>query len=55
MQIVTRTIFLRSKGEGDMIDITLETSKLLTQSKIKDGIVTIFVFGFNCGCNNNRI
>ena len=41
MQIVTRTIFLRSKGEGDMIDITSETSKLLTQSKIKDGIVNM--------------
>jgi secondary thiamine-phosphate synthase enzyme len=45
MQIVTRTIFLRSKGEGDMIDITPETSKILTQSKLKEGIITIFVSG----------
>ena len=45
MRIVTRTIFIRSKGEGDMIDITLETSKILTQSKLKDGIITIFVSG----------
>ena len=45
MRVVTRTIFIRSKGEGDMIDITLETSKLLTQSKLKDGIITIFVSG----------
>jgi secondary thiamine-phosphate synthase enzyme len=45
MQIVTRTIFLRSKGEGDMIDITPEISKMLTQSKLKDGIVTVFVPG----------
>lgn len=45
MQAITRTILIRSKGEGDMIDITLETSKLLTQSKLKDGIVTIFVSG----------
>jgi secondary thiamine-phosphate synthase enzyme len=45
MQVVTRTIFLRSKGEGDMIDITPETSKIVTQSKLKDGIITIFVSG----------
>jgi secondary thiamine-phosphate synthase enzyme len=45
MQIVTRTIFLRSEGEGDIVDITLETSEILTQSKLKDGIVTIFVSG----------
>jgi secondary thiamine-phosphate synthase enzyme len=45
MRVVTRTIFIRSKGEGNMIDITLETSKILTQSKLKDGIITIFVSG----------
>ena len=45
MRVVTRTIFIRFKGEGDMIDITLETSKILTQSKLKDGIITIFVSG----------
>jgi secondary thiamine-phosphate synthase enzyme len=45
MQILTRTIFLRSKGEGDIIDITSETSKILSQSKLKDGIVTIFISG----------
>jgi secondary thiamine-phosphate synthase enzyme len=45
MQIVTRTIFLRSEGEGDMIDITPETSKILIQSKLKDGIIAIFVSG----------
>lgn len=45
MQIATRTIFLRSKGEGDMIDITPETSKMLAESKLRDGIITIFVSG----------
>ena len=45
MQIVTRTIYIKSEGEGDMIDITPETSKKLTQSKLKDGIITIFVPG----------
>jgi secondary thiamine-phosphate synthase enzyme len=45
MQIVTRTIYIKSEGEGDMINITPETSKILTQSKLKDGIITIFVSG----------
>ncbi len=45
MRVVTRTIFIRSKGEGDMIDITQETSKILTQSKLKDGIITIIISG----------
>ena len=45
MQVITRTIFIRSKGEGDMIDITSETSKILSQSKLKNGIITIFVSG----------
>lgn len=45
MQIVTRTIYIKSEGEGDVIDITPETSKILTQSKLKDGIITIFVSG----------
>ena len=45
MQIVTRTLYIKSEGEGDVIDITPETSKILTQSKLKDGIITIFVSG----------
>ena len=45
MQVITRTISIRSKGEGDMIDITSETSKILSQSKLKDGTITIFVSG----------
>ena len=55
MQIVTRTIYIKSEGEGDMIDITPETSKILTQSKLKDGIITIFVSGSTASRNNNRI
>ncbi|MFZ0555995.1 MAG: secondary thiamine-phosphate synthase enzyme YjbQ [Nitrososphaeraceae archaeon] len=42
---MTRTIYIKSEGEGDMIDITPKTSKILTQSKLKDGIITIFVSG----------
>ena len=45
MPVITKTISIRSKGEGDMIDITPETSEKLNQSKLKDGIVTVFVAG----------
>jgi len=45
MSVITRTIFVSTKGEGDMIDITPETSKILTQSKLENGIVTVFVSG----------
>lgn len=45
MPVITKTISIRSKGEGDMIDITPETSEILNQSKLKDGIVTVFVAG----------
>lgn len=45
MSVITRNISISTKGEGDMIDITPETSKVLTQSKLKNGIVTVFVSG----------
>ena len=45
MTVKTRTIKIKSKGENDMIDITPETAKIIEESKIKDGIVTIFVSG----------
>lgn len=45
MPVITKTISIRSKGEGDMIDITPETSEILNQSKLRDGIVTVFVAG----------
>ena len=34
-----------SKGHSDMIDITQEVASFVSESKIKDGIVTIFVSG----------
>jgi secondary thiamine-phosphate synthase enzyme len=45
MTIVTKTIRVKSKGENDMIDITKQTSKLLEESKLDEGIVTVFVSG----------
>lgn len=43
--IVSKHIALSSKGENDIIDITSDVKKILFTSKLKDGIVTLFVIG----------
>jgi len=45
MPIETRTLVVKSKQETDIIDITPEVQKLVSQSKIKEGSVLIFVKG----------
>jgi secondary thiamine-phosphate synthase enzyme len=45
MTIGTESIQIRSRGENDMIDITRSISKGVEDSKIKYGIVTVFVAG----------
>lgn len=45
MTIITKTIQVKSRGENDMIDITKQTSRLLTESKLEEGLVTVFVSG----------
>lgn len=45
MTIITKIIKVKTKGEDDIIDITKQTSKVIENSEIKNGIVTIFVSG----------
>lgn len=45
MTIKTRIIKIKSKKENDMIDLTEKISQSILDSKISDGIVTIFVKG----------
>ena len=45
MVVITKSIRVKSKGENDMIDITPQISKILEESNIKNGNVTIFVSG----------
>jgi secondary thiamine-phosphate synthase enzyme len=45
MAIITKTIQTKSKGENDMVDLTKQTSKAIEESKLGDGIVTVFVSG----------
>ena len=45
MSIETKTLVVKSKPETDIIDITPEIQKLVSQSKIREGQVLIFVKG----------
>jgi len=45
MTVITKTIEITSKGENDMVDITDQTLKAILESKLENGIVTIFVSG----------
>jgi secondary thiamine-phosphate synthase enzyme len=45
MSVITKTIQVKTKGEDDIIDITDQTSKGIEGSKMKNGVVTIFVSG----------
>ena len=45
MVVVSKEIKINSKGENDLIDITNDAAKILQESKINSGIVTIFVSG----------
>ena len=45
MTVITKAIKINSKGENDMVDITDQTLKAIHESKLKDGIVTVFVSG----------
>jgi secondary thiamine-phosphate synthase enzyme len=45
MTVITKIIKISSKRENDMVDITDQTSKVIQESKLKDGIVTLFVAG----------
>lgn len=42
---MTKTIQVDSAGEGDIVNITDQTSRIVEQSRIRNGIVTVFVSG----------
>jgi secondary thiamine-phosphate synthase enzyme len=45
MNVVTKLIHVESKGESDMIDLTIDVEKAIRESKLRDGVVTLFVQG----------
>ncbi len=47
--IINETISLQTKGHGDTIDISPQVARILAKSKLKNGIVTVFVTGSTAG------
>ncbi|MGH9923737.1 MAG: secondary thiamine-phosphate synthase enzyme YjbQ, partial [Nitrososphaerales archaeon] len=45
MTVITKTLQIKTKGELQMINITEDVSKIVKESKISNGIVTVFVPG----------
>lgn len=45
MKVITRIVQLRSSKEDDIINVTEQTSEALKESKLENGIVTVFVSG----------
>jgi secondary thiamine-phosphate synthase enzyme len=45
MTVETKNIKIHSRKENDMIDLTEKISKVISDSKISNGIVTVFVQG----------
>ncbi len=43
--IVTKHIKIKTKGENDILDLTGKIDAKIKESKISDGIVTVFVVG----------
>jgi len=45
MTVLTKHLSLSTKGELDMIDITISVGKVVKDTKLENGIVTVFVPG----------
>lgn len=45
MAVFTREIELDAKADADLLDITLQVGKAVNESRLKNGIVTVFVPG----------
>ena len=45
MKIITKQLSLRTKGTGDLINITGQIQESLESSNLKQGAVTVFVVG----------
>ena len=45
LTVVTKQLSLNTRGEGDIIDLTGMVSKAVSESGVKNGVVTVFVPG----------
>ncbi len=47
--VITKSISLQSKGNGDIIDITRQVEKQIAESGVSRGMATLFVTGSTAG------
>lgn len=45
MAVVTKSFEVKSKREGEVLDVTAEVRKALSDSGLSDGVATVFVVG----------
>lgn len=45
MTVITKQLSIHTKGEGDILDITSDVAETVVESKLRNGIVTIFIPG----------
>jgi len=45
LAVKTKQISIRTKGEGDILDITGEVADAVVETRLKNGIVTVFLPG----------
>ncbi len=45
MAVITKTLSFKTKGDGDMVDITGQVQDVLAESGLTSGIITVFVPG----------
>ena len=49
IEIITKAIHRKTKGAGDLLDITGELHDLLAESQLREGTLTVFVVGSTAG------
>lgn len=45
MTVKTKRLSIHTRGEGDILDITEQVAEVVAETKLKNGIVTVFVPG----------
>jgi secondary thiamine-phosphate synthase enzyme len=49
MAVVTKSFNIKTKGDTDILDITKQVEKALSEAQLKNGILTVFVPGSTAG------
>jgi secondary thiamine-phosphate synthase enzyme len=47
--VVTKSFSIKTKGDTDILDITKQVEKALSEAQLKNGILTVFVPGSTAG------